>query len=132
MSQDTGYHIVDPADVEPMEGRSADARPIGEAAGLHRRDDKLGMRIYEAAPGEQVPGMYHYHDEQIEVFYVLEGTLHVETPEREYIVEADQAFFVDPGHPHRAYNPADANGSVRLLAVGAPSAEDHHAYEPED
>lgn len=127
-----GYHVVSANDVEPMAGRSAEARPIGEAAGLSRRDAKLGIRVYTADPGEQLPRMYHYHDEQIEVFYVLEGTLHVETPDQEFVVPADHAFFAEPGSPHRAFNPEDASDSVRVLALGAPSVEDGHAYEPED
>lgn len=105
---DMGYHVVNPEEVEPMEGRSAETLPIGEAAGLKRRDDKLGLRLYVADPGEQLPLRYHYHDEQVEAFYVVEGTLHVETPEGEYVVEADWTF------------------------VGAPSVEDAHAYEPEE
>jgi mannose-6-phosphate isomerase-like protein (cupin superfamily) len=132
MEANKGYHVVDTADVEPMDGRSAEARPVGEAAGLDRRNDKLGIRVYTAAPGEQIPGMYHYHDEQVEVFFVLDGTLHVETPDREYVVRPEQAFFVEPGHPHRAYNPEAAESAVRLLAIGAPSVEDHHAYDPEE
>ncbi|MEF8868295.1 MAG: cupin domain-containing protein, partial [Haloarculaceae archaeon] len=68
---------------------------------------------------------------QVEAFYVLEGRLHVETPEGEFLVGPDEVFVADPGSPHRAYNPADAEGPVRALAIGAPSADDAHVYEPE-
>lgn len=126
------YHIIDPAEIEPMDNRSADARSISEVADMERRNAKLGLRIYDAAPGEQIPMTYHYHDEQVEAFYVVEGELHVETPEKEFVVPANQTFVVEPGNPHRSFNPADANANVRVLAIGAPSVEDHHIYDPDE
>ena len=127
---DMSYHVVDPDEVEPMEGRSAAALPIGEAAGLERRHDKIGLRLYTAEPGEQLPTRYHYHDKQVEAFYVIEGPLHVETPDRVYVVETGETFVVEPGNPHRAFNPTIADERVRAFAVGAPSSDDAHAYDP--
>jgi len=75
--------------------------------------------------------MYHYHDEQVEAFLLVEGTLHVETPEGALTVPEEQVFLVEPGNPHRAFNPSDADAPVRVLAIGAPSVEDHHPYEPD-
>jgi len=126
-----GYHHIDPADLEQWDDRPVDVRSLSTAAGLDYQDSALGMRVYEAEPGEMFGLAYHYHDEQVEAFYVLDGTLHVETPDGEFVVEEDEAFFVDPGSPQRAYNPADADGRVRALAVGAPSVDDAHPYEPE-
>jgi len=127
-----GYHLVDPDDLDQWDDRPTDVRSLSAAAGYEYQGSKLGARVYDLAPGEQ-PGLaYHYHDEQVEFFYVLDGTLHVETPDEEYVVDTDQALFVDPGSPQRAYNPEDADGTTRILAVGAPSVDDGHAYEPED
>ncbi len=126
-----GYHVVDPAALDQWDDRDVDVRSISAAVGLDYQDAPLGLRVYEAAPGQQLPLAYHYHDEQVEAFYVLEGRLRVETPEGEFVVEKDEAFVVEPGSPHRAHNPADAEGSVRVLALGAPSVDDAHAYEPE-
>jgi mannose-6-phosphate isomerase-like protein (cupin superfamily) len=126
-----GYHHVDPDALDQWDDRPVDVRSISAAAGLDYQDSKLGMRVYEAAPGQQLPLGYHYHDEQVEAFYVLEGTLHVETPEGEFEVGADEAFVVDPGSPQRSFNPADADASVRVIAVGAPTVDDGHMYEPE-
>jgi mannose-6-phosphate isomerase-like protein (cupin superfamily) len=126
-----GYHHVDPDALDQWDDRPVDVRSISDAAGLDYQDSKLGMRVYEAAPGQQLPLGYHYHDEQVEAFYVLEGTLHVETPEGEFEVGADEAFVVDPGSPQRSFNPADADASVRVIAVGAPTVDDGHMYEPE-
>jgi len=126
-----GYHLVDPDDLEQWDDRPTDVRSLSTAAGLDYQDSALGMRVYELGPGEQSGLAYHYHDEQVEAFYVLSGTLQVETPEGEYAVDADQALFVDPGSPQRAHNPEDADSSVRFLAIGAPSVDDAHVYEPE-
>jgi mannose-6-phosphate isomerase-like protein (cupin superfamily) len=126
-----GYHHVDPADLDQWDDRPADVRSISAAAGLDYQDSKLGMRVYVAEPGQQFPLGYHYHDEQVEAFYVLEGTLHVETPEGEFEIGADEAFVVEPGSPQRAFNPEGADSSVRAIAVGAPTVDDGHMYEPE-
>lgn len=126
-----GYHHIDPADLDQWDDRPADVRSISAAAGLDYQDSKLGMRVYEAEPGQQLPLGYHSHDEQVEAFYVLEGTLHVETPEGVFEVGADEAFVVEPGSPQRAFNPDEADGAVRVIAVGAPTVDDGHMYEPE-
>lgn len=127
-----GYHLVDPDDLDQWDDRPTDVRSLSVAAGYDYQNSKLGLRVYELSPGEQSGLQYHYHDEQVEAFYVLEGTLHVETPDEEYVVEAGQALFVDPGSPQRAFNPDHADAAVRVLAIGAPSTDDAHAYDPAD
>lgn len=114
------YHVIDPDDLEQWDDRPIDVRSISAAAGLSYQDAPLGLRRYEAAPGEQLPLAYHYHDEQVEAFYVIEGHLHVETPETEYVVAEGSVFVVHPGNPHRAFNPGDATEPVAVLAIGAP------------
>jgi len=42
----------------------------------------------------------------------------VETPNETYEVPADDLFVVDPESPQRAYNPADADSPVTVLAIG--------------
>jgi mannose-6-phosphate isomerase-like protein (cupin superfamily) len=126
------YHLVDPADLDQWDDRPVDVRSISAAAGLDYQDATLGLRVYEAAPGEQLPLKYHYHDEQVEAFYVLDGTLHVETPEQEFVVGSDQVLVIEPDSPQRAYNPEQATASVRVLAIGAPSVDDAHRYDSDD
>jgi uncharacterized cupin superfamily protein len=122
-----GYHVIDPGEVDPTPDRPCVQRRVSDAADF----SNVAVHVYEADPGEQIPLAYHYHDEQEEVFYVLASTLHVETPEREYAVDAGEVFAVEPGNAHRAYNPADADERVNVLAVGAPAdVNDGHAYEP--
>jgi uncharacterized cupin superfamily protein len=116
-----GYHQLDPDDLEPETGRSAAKRSIGSHLGL----EKLGLNMYDVAPGEQAPLRYHYHTEQEEAFYVVEGELHVETEDGEFVVRAGELFVAEPNQPHRAYNPEGATDSVRTLAIGAPPVDDY-------
>ncbi|WP_299236378.1 cupin domain-containing protein [Natronomonas sp.] len=127
-----GYHHVPIADLEQHDDRAADVRSISGAVGLDHDGSPLGLRVYVLEPGEQAPLTYHYHDEQTEVFYVLEGELAVETPDATFAVGADEAFVAEPGSPHRAHNPAAADAPVRTLAMGAPSVVDHHVYDPDE
>ena len=122
-----GYHVVDPADLDPVPDRPCELRRVSEAAGL----SEMAVNRFSAAPGEQLPLAYHYHDEQEELFYVLAGELHVETPEGTFSAGADEVFVAEPESPHRAYNPADADAPVEVLAIGAPAVDDAHAYDPE-
>jgi quercetin dioxygenase-like cupin family protein len=124
------YHVVDPAELGQWDDRPADVRSVSEAADLDYQDAKLGMRIYEAEPGQQLPTTYHYHEEQVEAFYVVSGDLAVETPEGEFTVAAGEVFVAHPGSPHRAYDPDDADAPVRVLAIGAPTVDDAVPYDP--
>lgn len=125
------YHHIAVSDLDQWDNRDADVRSISVAAGLDFQNAPFGLRVYEAEPGQQLPLRYHYHDEQTEAFYVLEGTLHVETPRGEFVVDANEVLVVDPGNAHRAHNPEDADAPVRALAIGAPTVDDAHGYEPE-
>ncbi len=125
-----GYHKVDPEKLEQWDDRPTDVRSLSVAAGYDYQDSPIGMRVYDLSPGEQSGLRYHYHEEQVEVFYVLEGSLHVETPDGEIIVDKDQALFIDSGSPQRAYNPSDADTNTRVLAIGAPSADDAQTHDP--
>jgi mannose-6-phosphate isomerase-like protein (cupin superfamily) len=123
-----GYQVVDPEAVDAEPERPCTMRRLAGTAGL----SSMALNRFDADPGEQLPLAYHYHDDQEEAFYVLEGTLSVETPDRTYEVPADTLFVAEPGSPQRAYNPADAEGHVRVLAIGAPPADDDvHPYEIE-
>ena len=66
------------------------------------------------------------------LFYVLSGTLHVETPDEAYEIDADQVFVVEPESPIRPHNPATADEKTRVLAVGAPKFDVGRPYEPDE
>lgn len=121
-----GYHVHDPETIDPTPDRPCVHRAISDTVGL----SAVAINQYEVEPGEQLPLAYHYHDEQEEAFYVLSGTLAVETPECEFTVETGECFVAEPESPHRAYNPESATDPVRVLAIGAPPVDDVHRYEP--
>jgi mannose-6-phosphate isomerase-like protein (cupin superfamily) len=132
-----GYQVVDPEEGESIPDRPCLTRPItGDRAPESEGSDdgvtfdQLGIRLYEVAPGEQLPLQYHYHDIQEEGFHVLSGTLHVETPEKTYTVDEGDLFLAEPKSPHRAFNPESADGPVRVLAMGAPTSDGGNPYEP--
>lgn len=131
-----GYELVDTADIGAFDDREAQClevsdhfvKPPDRAEGnaTPRPDEgpqKIGLRVYFAETGQSLGGtdVMHYHEEQEETFYIVSGTLVVETPEREYRVDAGQALVVDPGSPQRAFVPDDAEGPCHVVAIGAPS-----------
>lgn len=119
------YHHVDPATLDATPDRPCAQRSISDACGL----EKLALHQYEVEPGEAIPLAYHYHDEQEEAFYVAEGELHVETPEREYVVGRGEVFVVTPDSPQFAHVPEDGVETTAIV-VGAPPVDgDAHAYE---
>ncbi len=122
-----GYHVIDPDGLAAVPDRPCELRRVSEAAGFER----MAANWFRAEPGEDVPLAYHYHDDQEELFYVIAGTLHVETPEETFEVPEGSLFAVEPDSPQRAHNPADADDPVTLLAVGAPAVDDVHPYESE-
>lgn len=130
----SGYHLVDPDEVATKPERpSIDSgpNPLADAYSISNETNlaMLGLRTYDAEPGEQLPLAYHYHETQEEVFYVRSGTLHVETPQQEYVVESGKLFVVEGGNPHRAFVPADATDSAKVLAFGAPPDDTGQVYD---
>ena len=120
------YQVVDTDAVDPEPDRPCECRKLTTPAGL----DQMAINRFRAEPGEQVPLAYHSHDTQEEAFYVLSGTLSVETPEHTYTVDAGELFTVTPGSPQRAHNRQNATEPVELLAIGAPPADDAVPYDP--
>ena len=123
-----GYRVVATDAVDPAPDRPCECRKLSDSGGL----DAAAINRFRAEPGEQLPLAYHYHETQQEAFYVLSGTLFVETPDKTYEVDTDALFVVDPASPQRAYNPDDADRAVTVLAIGAPPAtDDAVAYDPD-
>ena len=120
------YHVVDPDDLELTEDYPCDRRSITDAFDL----DQLNAAIYDLTPGEDLSRHYHYHEHREEVFYVISGELHVETPERDCAVPEGHLFVVEPDSPIRPHNPADASDDVRVLGTGAPLYDVGREYDP--
>lgn len=119
-----GYHHVDPETLDPAPDRPCEKRSISDACGL----EQFAAHVYSVEPGEAIPLAYHYHDEQEELFYVTAGSLHVETPDGDYTVDAGEAFAVEPESPQFASVPEDGE-STTVFVVGAPVVDDVHPYD---
>lgn len=117
------YPIVRVDELQNALSPATAKREVDEALGI----DSFGFNVYTVAPGEQIPWGRHYHPRHEEVFYVLEGTLTVETPSASLVVEAGEAIAIPPGQPNRAHN--DSEDVVRLVAVGAPKETDEAVIE---
>jgi uncharacterized cupin superfamily protein len=122
-----GYHHLDPEEMSPSSDHPCDRRSFAEAADLAQ----LAAAVYELAPGEQLSTAYHYHERREELFYVLAGELHVETPDGTSVVGADETFVVEPESPIRPHNPDGADGPARVLGVGAPKFDIGRQYDPD-
>jgi len=123
-----GYHHLDPAAITPTPDHPCERRSLTDAAELAR----LAAAVYRLAPGEQLSTTYHYHEQREELFYVLAGDLHVETPDREYVVGPDEVLAVEPESPIRPFNPDGADEPVRVLGVGAPKFDVGRPYDPSE
>lgn len=121
-----GYHVLDPEALDRTPDHPCDRRSVTEAVGL----GTLAAAVYEVRPGEQLARHYHYHEGREELFYVLEGTLSVRTPERTYEVGTGRVFVAEPDSPHLAHVPEEATRPARVLGVGAPLSDPGMEYDP--
>ena len=90
---------------------------------------EFGLNVYTVEPGEMAPWGFHTHPDHEEAFLVCSGELTFETPDGDYVVGPDEAFFVPPGNGHRAV--ATGEEPTRMIAVGAPKDRDHAVIEAE-
>jgi mannose-6-phosphate isomerase-like protein (cupin superfamily) len=123
-----GYHHLDPSTMPPAADHPCDRRSVAEAAELAQ----LAAAVYELEPGEDLATTYHYHEQREELFYVLSGTLHVDTPGETYEIASDEVFVVDPESPIRPHNPESATATTRVLGAGAPKYDVGRPYDASD
>jgi uncharacterized cupin superfamily protein len=102
-------------DLDNWMGPASVKRPLGKALGT----EHMGMRFYELEPGESTAFGYHAHENQEEVFYVVDGTLTFETEEGDVTVREGEAVRFAPGEFQQSRN--DTDGRVRTLGIGAPA-----------
>jgi uncharacterized cupin superfamily protein len=107
------------ADADEFLSSADTMKPLGRL--LDTTD--LAVNYYEVDPGASLAPFYHAHADQEEVFYVLAGELTFavgdrDGPTEEVVVAADETVRFAPGEFQRGRN--DGNGTVRVLALGAP------------
>lgn len=121
----TDYRKVAVDDVPNTPNPTREKKELDRALGV----TTFGLNVYSADPGEQVPWGRHRHPDHEEVFYVLEGELRVETPDGDFVVGRDEAFFVPADHLNRAV--VSGGEPCRFLAIGAPKDSDRAVIEEE-
>jgi quercetin dioxygenase-like cupin family protein len=87
----------------------------------HLGTEEMRPRLWRFEPDQQLS--YHYHREQEELFYVVDGTLHfrVGPPDDVEEIEVAEGSFFKPGTrtPRQLFNPTDE--TAVCLIVGAPN-----------
>lgn len=61
---------------------------------------------------------YHYHENQSELFHIVERRCRVETDGDSFDLETHELVYFEPGEPHLLHNPFDE--PCTLIAVGHP------------
>ncbi|WP_227356467.1 cupin domain-containing protein [Haladaptatus salinisoli] len=85
---------------------------------------QLGIEDYNfnvavLEPGERLSqNAYHYHDEQEEFYYVVDGRCRVEVEDGSFDAETDDVVRFDEAVPHMLHNPYV--DSCKIVAIGSP------------
>lgn len=85
---------------------------------------QLGLEAYNVnvaviEPNERLSqNAYHYHENQDEFYYVVEGRCRVEVDDGGFDVVTDDVLAVDRGVNHLLHNPFDE--PCKLIAIGSP------------
>lgn len=110
--------IVDEVDHVPHPmGVNSVRRPLSDPLGV----EEMAIVYYELEPGEQFSGGLHAHDDQEEVFIVIDGEATFEVGERReerLTVGAGEAVRFAPGEYQVGRNEGDA--TLTAVAIGAP------------
>jgi uncharacterized cupin superfamily protein len=102
-------------DLDSRMGPADRSLPLTDALGAA----DAALNFYELAPGDSFAYGFHAHENQEELFYVLEGTVTFRTLEDDdVVVEAGEIVRFAPGEFQRGVNRGDER--VRALAIGAP------------
>lgn len=103
------------SDIDSWMSPASVKRSVSSALGA----DNLALNYYELEPGETFGFGYHKHDDQEELFYVLDGTATFETEDGDVTVGAGEAIRFAPGEWQLGTNEGEER--VLALALGAPA-----------
>ncbi|WP_254546753.1 cupin domain-containing protein [Halomarina pelagica] len=110
-----GYHRVSLTDLETNPEKPGRRWEVSPALGV----EDYNLNVAVLAPGERLSqNAYHYHDDQEEVYYVVDGTVRVEVEDGSFDAATDDAVRFEAGVPHLFHNPFDA--PCKLVAIGSP------------
>lgn len=117
-TETAGYRVYEPdrddADAFPIEMDDGVQIDLVEQTGL----ENMRARLWYLEPGDSVS--FHYHEEQEELFYVVDGTGHMLVGEDQDLVEIPEGGMIRPetSTPRQLRNESD--DEVTWLAIGAP------------
>jgi len=108
--------------MERVRIETVESTPFGEQSVRRKLADPLGtaavsINLYQLGPGEGLPGGLHAHEDQEEVFVVLDGEAIFETLNGEICVNDREAIRFTPGEFQTG---RAGQAQTRILAVGAP------------
>jgi len=66
----------------------------------------------------------HFHREQTEVFYVLEGQAVIELAGEEFLARPGDAFVCSPGDKHSLWNRSDEDFRLVVFKINTPAEDD--------
>lgn len=101
--------------------------PPGHSGGLQVADvvdrdtgDNFVIQQSFAPPGGG--GEMHQHDDDMQLFYVMSGSLSFDTGTSRFTLEAGEAVLFEPGEPHATLNDSSADSVSLVVTVRRPSA----------
>ncbi|WP_458189013.1 cupin domain-containing protein [Haladaptatus sp. NG-WS-4] len=81
--------------------------------------DDYNFNVAVLEPGERLSqNAYHYHDDQEEFFYIVNGRCRVEVEDGAFDAATDDVVRFDEGVPHMLHNPYD--DPCKIVAIGSP------------
>ena len=68
----------------------------------------------------------HFHDQQTEVFYILEGECLIYLNDEEFLAKPGDAFVCSPGDKHNLWNKTDEDFKLAVFKIDLPEEDDTH------
>jgi quercetin dioxygenase-like cupin family protein len=66
----------------------------------------------------------HFHQQQTEVFYILEGQASIRLGSEDFLARPGDAFVCNPGDEHSLWNQSDQDFKLAVFKINAPVADD--------
>lgn len=101
-------------DVDSWMGPAKEKKSLTNALGT----EDVSVNYYELDPGDSFAFGYHKHEDQEEIFILLDGEVVFETEDGVVEVVGGEAVRFPPGEYQRGVNKGD--GRVVAIAIGAP------------
>lgn len=112
---DTGYQRASLADLDPNPTKPADRWEVSKHLGI----DGYNFNVAVLEPGEPMAQSgLHYHTDQEEFFYVIDGRCRVELEEGSFDLATDEMVVFREGTAQLIHNPFDQ--ACKLIAIGHP------------